>query len=208
MKVAYLKLLVLGFVLLLMSQNTVLAQFSTNNKDGKKIMFAMGVGLSGGEMDRSEIYGGNIMLELRKPFWKIGQDYNLSLNITASALFGSKSEGGTSEFAFLPVFLPSITFNAFSQASKKNKNMLGGFLGVGALILPGSQKTTKNTDGTVTTKDGIFGPAILFGPRFRIGKTYMDMRIYGGFTTAESVYGGLNFMFTMGMNKKRNFNMQ
>ena len=89
--------------------------------------------------------------------------------------------------------------------------MLGGFLGVGLIALPSkSYEKTKPGGEIVNVSTGMFGPAVMFGPRFRIGKVYMDLRVYGGTTIGEAdlACGGLNLMFTFGMGKKKNFNMR
>ncbi len=193
------KLLIVSVILLFSSQ-IANAQFSNNKKKGKDLFYAIGCGISGGEANGSSIYGGNLTFESRKPFWIFAQNYSMSVDISLSTLIGT-TEG---KFAILPVGFTMLSINAFSQSTKIRKNRFGGFLSLGVMIIPGAKKThTDLITGETTTQSGMFGPAVSMGPRFRLGKTYMDFRLYGGVTTSEVAYGGLNIMFTLGMKSKK-----
>ncbi len=192
--------LLIVVILFFFTSQVVNAQFANNKKKGKDLFYAIGAGVSGGEADGSSIYGGNLTFEARKPFWIFAQNYSMSVDVSMSLLLGSSEE----KFAMLPVGFTMVSINAFSQSTKIRKNRFGGFLSLGMMIIPGAKKThTDILTGETTTQSGMFGPAISMGPRFRVGKTYMDFRLYGGMTTSEVAYGGFNLMFTLGMKSKK-----
>ncbi|MBN2669275.1 MAG: hypothetical protein JXR60_08600 [Bacteroidales bacterium] len=207
MKKSILKLSVLLSIVLWMLPQISNAQFSASKRADIMPLFALGGGISGGQMGNADMYGGNIMLEVRIPISKIGSSSNFSVNLTGSAMFGNKSERSVSQFLFLPVIMPNLSINLYSQSSKKAKNAFGGFLGIGAMYFPGDEKTVKDKEGNESIERGGFGVALLGGPRFRLGKSYMGLRFFGGITTIGSVYGGMNLMFTVGMDRKRNMGM-
>lgn len=205
MKINAFKLLTLSIVLFFFSINAN-AQFASNKKKGKDLIVAIGggVGISEGG---ATLTGGNIMFELRKPFLVFQNDFSLTANFIATASLGSsKEKGEDATFGAVPAGIAAVSFNAYSQSTRIAKNLLGGYVGVGLIVTP-SQDVTKRT-GTVST--GMFGPAVLLGPRFRIGNMFLDLRLYGGTTVGDAslTFGGVNVLFTLGMGRKKMHNMR
>jgi len=198
-------ILIVSFLLLFVS-NTAKAQFANNNSEKRAFMLSIGGGGSGFDGAYS-MMGGNLMFEVRKPIAVIGKNFSLTTNFSLSLVFGNRTINKVSKFAMTPTGMLTLNLNAYSQATMANKNLLGIFLGAGVLILPKKEVTKVNrmTGDEVTETTGMLGPAITFGPRFRMGSSFLDLRVYGGITMgeAELTYGGLNIMFTLGMGAKK-----
>jgi len=200
-------------LLILTSSHTANAQFANSKKKGKDLMVAVGGGVSVADAGSYSLMGGNLTFELRKPIVLFAQNYSLSVNLLGSAIMGNASQTGQdSKFDFIPTGIISLNLNAYSQATKVAKNTFGGFLGVGLMIMPSKTIDKRNLDGTYSSiKTGVMGPVFLFGPRFRVGKSFLDLRVYGGTAfggDTEMVNAGLNLMFTFGMGKTKRHGMQ
>ena len=187
-------------IVLLFATYTANAQFMNNNKQKKSTMFAIGGGL--GVVDPSPM-GFNLMLELRKPL-AVGQNYSLSGNFAGSVTLGTTG-GKESTFEARPAGSLTLNFNVFSGATKAATNAFGGFIGVGLFFTQPVDVIRKGE----TVKTGFMGPALQAGPRFRLGKTYMDIRAYLGLAVGDVTQTnvGFNLMFTFGVGKKRSFGM-
>lgn len=205
MKMNGYKLLTLSIVLFFFSINAN-AQFASSKKKGKDLIVAIGggVGISEGG---ATLTGGNVMLELRKPFVVFQNNYSITANLMATASFGSsKEKGEDATFGAVPAGIAAVCFNAYGQSTRIAKNFLGGYIGAGLIFTPSQNVERRNE----TLSTGMFGPAVLLGPRVRIGNMYLDLRLYGGTTVGDvsSTFGGVNVLFTLGMGKKKNFNMR
>jgi len=187
---------------------TASAQFASSAKRERAIMVAVGAGGGMREAGNSAM-GANLMVELRKPIAVIASHYSVSVNLMASALIGKTADtrDAKGESVFFPNALLTLNFNAYSQATKMATNALGIYVGAGLLVAPRQTIEKKDvfTGEVVSVTSGLLGPAVSFGPRFRLGRSYMDLRVYGGLIMgdAEVTYGGLNLMFTLGMGKKK-----
>ena len=194
-------------IIILFSTYSANAQFANNNRQKTALMFAVGGGLGIFEGPAS-LMGANVTVELRKPLKTFGKDYSLTANFSGSATFGSLVQGsGDGVSTMAPTSMLSLNFNAFSQATKISRNAFGGFLGIGMFFTtPMTQdKTIINDDGqevTETQRTGMIGPAVVMGPRFKLGRTYMDLRMHIGVVMSNPslMNAGLNLMFTFGMN--------
>ncbi len=196
----------IGFVLLvlLFVTTNANAQFANNKHKKGRLFFAVGGGASVVDFSRMNMLGGNIMVEGRKPLFHFGKSASLTLNFTLTASLGNRSiTGEEDKFAFLPAGLVTLNINAFSQATKVSKELFGGFLGAGLLVMPDYSITYDKYGIDVTERSGVAGPALMIGPRFRLGNTFMGLRAFGGILFGgdkELTYAGLNLMFTLGMN--------
>ncbi len=201
----FINVLILSILLLFIS-HAAKAQFANNNKEQRSFILAVGGG--GAIFDGAySMIGGDLMFEVRKPIAIIGKNFSLSTNLSVSMAFGNRTINKVEKFASIPTGMLTLNLNAFSQATKVNKNLLGVFLGAGLLFLPKKEvsKTDRFTNTTIVQTTGMVGPAVVFGPRFRLGSSFLDLRLYGGITMgeAELTYGGINIMFTLGMGQKK-----
>ncbi len=196
----------IGFVLLvlLFLATTANAQFVNNKHKKSRLVFAVGGGVSVVDFSRMNMLGGNIMVEARKPIYHFGKRTSLTLNLTLMTGLGNQAITGEKEkFVALPAGLLTLNINAFSQATRASKELLGGFLGAGILVMPSYSITYDKEGKSITEESGVVGPAVMMGPRFRIGKTFMGLRMFGGILfdgDKDLTYAGLNLMFTFGMN--------
>jgi len=203
--------LLLVSIIFLFGYNISNAQFSLNNSEKTAFMYAVGGGASVVTASSYSLTGGNISFEIRKPFHTLGKNSNFSANLLLAANMGTERKDGEDKFGFMPTGLLSLNFNSHSQSSLAAKNSFGGFLGVGLLFVPSMKIESEDYDGNIISEEtGMFGPAVTFGPRFKLGDSFLDLRFYGGVTFGEKdmTYGGVNVMFTLGMGKKKRHSMR
>lgn len=217
MKNSILKTLLLSFTLILLTNISDAQSFVNSNSKKKAIMWSLGTGFSGAEMKGFSIVGFNVSAEAVKPFIFMGKNssisFNVFFNVTTGSITEKKWEGNRNvnkeSFEGFPTGLITLNFNAYALSSKVNRSRLGGTFGLGVLVLPNQRKMTI-LDSSGEPKDlysGLFGPALVFGPSFKIGKSYLNIRFYGGMTMGSEIdeltFGGMSAMYVFGMKKKK-----
>ncbi len=195
------------FILIFIASFTIPSKVNAQiKKKEKTTITSLGLGFSGGDFANTSCYGPDLNLHIQKRLFKMGKEFNGTLDLDAIIFLGFFDEIPKTTFNPVPVSALTFNFNGLVGVNPKTRSPLGGFLGFGVLAIPTRSETVAtNNAGVTVTASGDIGPYANAGFRIKPGKHfYFTMKVFGGVTLRyEYAYGGLNFLIPISKNEDK-----